>query len=152
MKTQTMSAEVRKTLRGMMIIIGVHAAAVAVIAVIVSYVFAEALDITPGPGMTLRLVLGAVCGGGLAVFMAVHMAVSLSQAVELSEKDALMKIRKTYLLRTAVVLISVTLFYYTGYVNILTMLFAIFGLKSAAYLSPVFFGEMDSAQAAAEEQ
>lgn len=90
---------------------------------------------------------GTVAGGLLASFMAVHMAASIDTAVDLGEQGALQYTRKRYLIRTGVVLALVVVLYYTGRVNILTLLAGLFGLKPAAYLQPllhrIFTGKGD---------
>lgn len=84
-----------------------------------------------------KVLIGIASGCALSSFMAIHMAVSLDTAVDLGEQGAVQHTRKTYIIRTVIVLVCVVLLYYTGWVNILAMLGGLFGLKPAAYMQPV---------------
>lgn len=89
-----------------------------------------------------QVLLGFVAGAALGSFMAVHMAVSLSKSVELGEAGALQHTRKTYMIRTVLVMAAVVLLFLTGWFHILALLAGIFCLKPAAYLQ-LFFCEKD---------
>ena len=84
-----------------------------------------------------RVLLGFIAGGALGSFMAMHMAHSIEKAVELEEGETLALIRRTYLLRTVIVLVCAVLLYYTGWVNIPALFVALLGLKAAAYSQPM---------------
>ena len=72
--------------------------------------------------------------------MAIHMASSLSKSVDMDEAGALKRTRRDYLIRTGIVLLSVTILYFTGMINILALLGGLLSLKPATYVQ-MFFQE-----------
>lgn len=122
--------EVKRTVIGLIIGIIIWTILLCIICLIASC-------ITGWSAEYVKILLGFICGGALASFMAFHIAASLNKAVELDEQGAENHTRKTYAIRTAIVLTIAVLLFFTGWVNILAVFVGIFGLKPAAYLVPV---------------
>ena len=132
-----MTKEVRQTVTELTIGIIVHAVLALVIALVVGWFICKSYSYSWGFRMVLSIILGVICGAALAEFMAVHMARSLDKSMDMDERGALNHTRKMYVIRTIIVLTAVVLIYATGFVNILCILFGLFGLKSAAYTQPL---------------
>lgn len=81
---------------------------------------------------SIGLTAGIVC----ALFMATHMAWSLSQALDMPEGDAVKKMQVHNILRYIVVVIVFFILLFTKLGNPLSAFLGIMGLKVAAYLQP----------------
>ncbi len=82
---------------------------------------------------SIGLWTGIVC----ALFMATHMAWSLGHALDMTEEDAIKKMRVHHILRYVVVLFAIFLLCYTEFGNPLAAFLGVMTLKVAAYLQPV---------------
>ena len=112
-----------------------------VISVVMAAVTAVIMYISGGwQTEILKVLAGFVFGAALASFMAIHMASSLSKSVDMDEAGALKRTRRDYLIRTGIVLLSVTILYFTGMINILALLGGLLSLKPATYVQ-MFFQE-----------
>ena len=83
---------------------------------------------------------GLWIGIGCAVFLAVHMAMSIEDAVSLGTEDgAKKKIIASAMLRYFVVLLVFVVMLYFELGMLLPAFFGVLGLKISAYLQPVFY-------------
>lgn len=83
---------------------------------------------------------GLWAGIGCAVFMAVHMAVSIEDAVSLGTEDgAKKKTIASAMFRYVVVLLVFVVMQYFELGMLLPAFFGVLGLKVSAYLQPVFY-------------
>lgn len=81
---------------------------------------------------TIGLIVGVIC----AIFMTFHMNSSMEDALDLDEINAGKHLKKSYGLRTMVVLLMMFLVYYTKVGSIITMFIGVMGLKVGAYIQP----------------
>ena len=81
---------------------------------------------------SIGLAAGIVC----ALFMATHMAWSLSQALDMAEGDAVKKMQVHNILRYLIVVLVFFLLLFTGLGNPLSAFLGVMGLKVAAYVQP----------------
>lgn len=72
-----------------------------------------------------------------AVFMAVHMTVSMERALDLDAKAAGAYIHKTFAVRTAVVFLVLGLTVYFQVGDVISCFLGVMALKVAAYIQPV---------------
>lgn len=87
----------------------------------------------------LRYSVGLWIGIACALFMAVHMAVSIEDAVSIGTEDgAKKKAVAGAMLRYVVVLIVLLLTFYFDLGMVLPTLLGVLGLKISAYLQPLF--------------
>lgn len=87
----------------------------------------------------LRYTTGLWIGIGCALFMAVHMAMSIEDAVSLGTEDgAKRKTIASAMTRYLVVLVVLVATFYFRLGMILPAFFGVFGLKISAYLQPLF--------------
>lgn len=87
----------------------------------------------------LRYSAGLWIGIGCALFMAVHMAISIEDAVSIGTEDgAKKKGIASAMTRYLVVLIVLFVTFYFHLGMIFPTLFGVFGLKISAYLLPVY--------------
>ena len=83
---------------------------------------------------------GLWIGSGCALFMAVHMAMSIEDAVTIGTEDgAKKKTVASAMTRYLVVLAVLVATFYFRLGMILPAFFGVFGLKISAYLQPVFY-------------
>jgi hypothetical protein len=88
-------------------------------------------------GNKLFFSIGLWCGIFVAGFMAIHMYVSISSALECQDKDAIIKVRNHSMIRYAVVVIVLFFLYSSKLGNPLSYVAGVMGLKVAAYLQPI---------------
>lgn len=81
---------------------------------------------------SIGLWAGCIC----AIAMAAHMKVSMSEALEMTESGADKHIKKTYVLRTVLVMGLIYVVFATKIGSVVTMFIGIMGLKVAAYIQP----------------
>ncbi|MDD3413692.1 MAG: hypothetical protein PHY47_06790 [Lachnospiraceae bacterium] len=81
--------------------------------------------------------IGLWSGIVVAVFMAIHMYVSISSALECQEKDAVVKVRSRSVIRYVVVVIVLFFLYVSKLGNPLSYVAGVMGLKVAAYMQPI---------------
>ena len=81
---------------------------------------------------SIGLGAGIVC----ALFMATHMAWSLSRALDMAEGDAVKKMQVHNILRYLIVVVVFFLLLFTGLGNPLSAFLGVMGLKVAAYVQP----------------
>lgn len=87
----------------------------------------------------LRYTTGLWIGIGCALFMAVHMAVSIEDAVSIGTEDgAKKKTIASAMFRYVVVLLVLTVMCYFNLGSILPAFLGVLGLKISAYLQPLF--------------
>lgn len=87
----------------------------------------------------LRFSTGLWAGIGCAIFMAIHMAVSIEDAVSIgSEEGAKKKTIGSAMFRYFVVLLIFVVMLYFNLGMLLPAFFGVMGLKISAYLQPVF--------------
>ena len=88
----------------------------------------------------LRYSTGLWIGIGCALFMAVHMAMSIEDAVSIGTEDgAKKKTIASAMTRYLVVLVVLVATFYFRLGMILPAFFGVFGLKISAYLQPIFY-------------
>lgn len=80
--------------------------------------------------------IGILVGIVLAIGMVLHMYSALETALELGEKGSVAYIRKSYGLRTAVVVAIMALLYFFQIGSVAACFIAVLGLKAAAYMQP----------------
>jgi hypothetical protein len=85
----------------------------------------------------LRYTTGLWIGIACAMFMAIHMAISIEDAVNLSEEGAKKKTIGSAMLRYIVVLGVLVVMIYFNLGMMLPAFFGLLGLKISAYLQPV---------------
>ena len=85
-------------------------------------------------GYSIGLWMGIIT----AVFMAIHMALSLNVTVEMDEKGAQTAATRHNLIRYAIVVIIMGIIMVTEIGNPLTAFLGVMGLKASAYLQPLF--------------
>lgn len=85
----------------------------------------------------LRYSTGLWIGIAVACGMAVHMAVVLFDAMDMSEKGAKGRVTLQYMLRYAAVVIVFFLTAYFKLGNLITLFIGVMGLKIGAYLQPL---------------
>lgn len=81
--------------------------------------------------------IGLIAGIMCALFMATHMAWSLSLAMDMAEGDAVKKMQVHNIFRYVIVVIVFFLLLFTKLGNPLSAFLGVMGLKVAAYLQPV---------------
>lgn len=81
---------------------------------------------------SIGLWVGCVC----AIAMAAHMKVSMTDALEMTEAGADKHIKKTYAIRTVLVLVLMYVAFATKICSVVTIFIGIMGLKVAAYIQP----------------
>lgn len=81
--------------------------------------------------------IGLFIGVVIALFMAVHMAVTLNTAMDLGEAGAVKHMQKQNLIRYGVILILFGLLLIIKIGNPLSAFLGIMGLKVAAYIQPI---------------
>lgn len=87
----------------------------------------------------LRYTTGLWIGIGCALFMAIHIAISIEDAVSIgTEEGAKKKTIASAMFRYVVVLLVLTVMCYFNLGTILPAFFGILGLKISAYLQPLF--------------
>lgn len=87
----------------------------------------------------LRYTTGLWIGIGCALFMAIHIAISIEDAVSIgTEEGAKKKTIASAMFRYFVVLLVLTVMCYFNLGKILPAFFGILGLKISAYLQPLF--------------
>lgn len=87
----------------------------------------------------LRYTTGLWIGIGCALFMAIHMAISIEDAVSIGTEDgAKRKTIASAMIRYFVVLIVLVVMCYFNLGMILPAFFGVLGLKVSAYMQPVF--------------
>lgn len=88
----------------------------------------------------LRYTTGLWIGIGCALFMAIHMAISIEDAVSIGTEDgAKRKTIASAMIRYFVVLIVLVVMCYFNLGMILPAFFGVLGLKVSAYMQPVFY-------------
>lgn len=88
----------------------------------------------------LHYSVGLWAGIGCALFMAVHMAMSIEDAVSIGTEDgAKKKTIASAMMRYVVVLLVLFVVFYFQLGMIPPTLFGVFGLKISAYLQPFFY-------------
>lgn len=88
----------------------------------------------------LRYTTGLWIGIGCALFMAVHMAMSIEDAVSIGTEDgAKKKTIASAMTRYLVVLVVLVATFYFHLGMILPAFMGVFGLKISAYLQPLFY-------------
>lgn len=141
-----MTQEVKDTVRGMVIWTCICDAVLTAIVLLIMKFFS---------GWELihtQVLLGFVAGGALAVFMAVHMAKSLTVSVEMDEGSALIYTRKKYLIRTVIIFAVMIGLFFTGMFNILAMLGGLLCLKPATYVQMFFQKDVSNISEKEEEK
>ncbi len=86
----------------------------------------------------IRYTSGLWIGIACSVFMAIHMAVSIEDAVSLGEEGAKRKSIASALVRYLVVLLALVAMCYFNLGMILPAFLGLLGLKVSAYLQPLF--------------
>lgn len=87
----------------------------------------------------LRYTTGLWIGIGCALFMAIHIAISIEDAVSIgTEEGAKKKTIASAMFRYFVLLLVLTVMCYFNLGKILPAFFGILGLKISAYLQPLF--------------
>lgn len=86
-------------------------------------------------GNKLFFLIGLWSGIAVAAFMAIHMYVSISTALEC--QDAVAKIRNHSVIRYVVVVIVLFFLYFGKLGNPLSYVAGVMGLKVAAYMQPI---------------
>lgn len=88
----------------------------------------------------LRYTTGLWIGIGCALFMVIHMAISIEDAVSIGTEDgAKRKTIASAMIRYFVVLIVLVVMCYFNLGMILPAFFGVLGLKVSAYMQPVFY-------------
>lgn len=88
----------------------------------------------------IRFSTGLWIGIGCAVFMAVHMAMSIEDAVSIGSEDgAKKKTIGSAMLRYFIVLLVFVVMLYFNLGMLLPAFFGVMGLKISAYLQPVYY-------------
>lgn len=88
-------------------------------------------------GNKLFFSIGLWSGIIVAIFMAIHMYVSISSALEFQDKDAIAKVRNHSVIRYVVVAIVLFFLYFSKLGNPLSYVAGVMGLKVAAYMQPI---------------
>ena len=84
--------------------------------------------------------VGLWIGIGCALFMAIHMAISIEDAVSIGTKDgAKKKTIASAMFRYVIVLLVLVVMCYFKLGNILPAFFGVLGLKISAYVQPLFY-------------
>ncbi|MEE1315370.1 MAG: hypothetical protein UHS49_06385 [Faecalimonas sp.] len=81
--------------------------------------------------------IGLWSGVGIAVFMAVHMYITIQKQIEMDGEDAAKYGRNVAAVRRSVMIVGLIVIAAFRLGNVLTMLVGIFTLKFAAYLQPL---------------
>lgn len=89
-----------------------------------------------------RYTAGIAIGTGLAICMAIHMAIVIEDSLSVQDKKGRFLVSLKGILRYAVVAAVVFVAVYFDIANILAIFIGIMGLKAAAYLQPKYHGLM----------
>lgn len=81
---------------------------------------------------SIGLWIGSLC----ACVMVVHMNISMTDALDMAQEGADKHIKKTYAIRTALVLALMYIVFATKIGSVVTMFIGVMGLKVAAYIQP----------------
>lgn len=81
--------------------------------------------------------LGLFLGCGVAIFLSVHMYVTLDEALDMDEKSATRYITKQGIFRAVVMLVAAAIGMVVPFISFIAVIIGILGLKIAAYLHGV---------------
>lgn len=84
-----------------------------------------------------KALIGVLCGMVIACFYVIHMAVTLDDALCLSEKEAASQLRKHMLIRYLFVLVTAGCVCYFGIGNPVLCILSILTVKTGAYFQPL---------------
>lgn len=121
--------QVKETLTGLLIGIGVYS----VIVEIIGIIFSE--DI-------LSYTLGLLVGVVVAVILIIHMTRTLDDALDLPQDDATRYMRKKTVFRIVLMLAALLGAMLVPHVNFFTVLLGLLGMKAGALMAPFFLKRM----------
>ncbi len=121
--------QVKETLTGLLIGIGVYS----VIVEIIGIIFSE--DI-------LSYTLGLLAGVVVAVILIIHMTRTLDDALDLPQDDATRYMRKKTVFRIVLMLAALLGAMLVPHVNFFTVLLGLLGMKVGALMAPFFLKRM----------
>lgn len=117
--------QVKETLTGFFLAIGIYAAVVEVIGIF----FSENL---------LSYTLGLLFGVAVAVLLILHMTKTLDRALDLPEAQANKYVRKQSFLRLVIMLAAMIIALSTEWFNFITVIIGLLSLKLGALFAPFF--------------
>ncbi len=117
--------QVKETLTGFLLGIGVYALLVEVIGIF----FSENL---------LSYTLGLLAGTVISVFLIFHMAKTLDKALDMPQEQAAKYVRKQSFIRLFIMLLAMIVGLVVEWLNFITIVLGLLGLKLGALIAPVF--------------
>lgn len=117
--------QVKETLTGFLLGIGVYALLVEVIGIF----FSENL---------LSYTLGLLAGTVISVFLIFHMAKTLDKALDMPQEQAAKYVRKQSFIRLFIMLLAMIVGLAVEWLNFITIVLGLLGLKLGALIAPVF--------------
>lgn len=121
--------QVKETLKGVYVGIFIYTLVVEVVGIFFS-------------GNILAYTLGLLVGALFAVFLMIHMAVTLDKGLDMPETQAIKYTRRQSFIRLGVMLLALLLGVIFDQLNFIALVLGLLGLKIGALLAPFFLKRM----------